>query len=69
MDQALSTEMRRHLTELVDAPYWHPVTSGEWSVARALARRGLVRHSPGRGSQPYELTEQGATVALSLRNA
>jgi hypothetical protein len=58
--------MKRHLTELVRAPFWTPATSGEWSCARAMARRGLVRHVPSSGFPPYELTEEGRALADSI---
>jgi hypothetical protein len=62
----LTSEMQRHLVELLPAPYWHPETPGEWSVARALYRRGYLNHNPNRGEQPYSLSDKGREAARLL---
>jgi hypothetical protein len=64
---ALSAAQRRHLVLLLDAPYWHPSTSGEWAVARALERRRLLDFHPGGGGQPYELNARGREVAEAIK--
>lgn len=63
----LTESQRRHLVELLDAPFWHPETAGQWSCARSLCRLGYLAHLPHRGSQPYELTPAGRQVALRVR--
>lgn len=62
----LSALALRHLLELLDCRYWWPRDSGEWSVARALERRGLVRRNVKRGDPPYELADAGRAVAMAL---
>lgn len=63
MADRLSAAQLRHLGELVEIAerghgeaYWTPGTSGEWAVARALERRGLLQWNPNRGQQAYEFS-------------
>lgn len=63
----LSEAQERNLLELLDAPYWHPSTPGEWSVARALERRGLLTRHVSRGEKPYELSAEGRAAGERLR--
>jgi hypothetical protein len=64
----LSDAQRRHLIELLDAPYWHPANAGEWACAQALERKGLLNHHVARGQKPYELNAEGRRVALAASN-
>lgn len=66
-DAKLSPAMRRNLVALLDAPYWHPSSPGEWRCAEALSRRGLLDHIPSSGFPPYELNAKGRAVAEQLR--
>lgn len=65
----LSPEMRRHLLEMAalgDGAGWGPQTAGEWQVARALERRGLLKTNVTRGWMPYGITALGMRVAGAL---
>lgn len=61
----LSGPMRDHLAELAviadrrghNEAFWQPGSSGEWAIARALARRRLLDHNPHQGQQAYALTD------------
>ena len=63
----LSEAQERNLLELLDAPYWHPSTPGEWAVARALERRGLLKRNVSSSAPPYELNDAGRAAGEQLR--
>jgi hypothetical protein len=65
-ERPLTENMRRHLRELLAAPYWGPETPGEWQTARALERRGYLHRTADRGKRPYSLTEAGRQAAMKL---
>jgi hypothetical protein len=64
--KTLTPTMERHLRELLNAPYWTPIDPGEWSVARALERRGYLVRLNHRGDHEYALTRAGRLVAADL---
>lgn len=69
MSRRLSEAQRRHLLELLAAPYWRPNGSGEWACAHALERRGYVVRdfsNMGRGSV-MELTPVGRKAGEDLQ--
>jgi hypothetical protein len=63
----LSEAMKRHLIELVEAPYWNPASAGEWACARALERRGLVDCEIAFGRLTYVLNKRGQVRAAELQ--
>lgn len=62
----LTEDMKRHLVELLDATHWGPANSGEWTIARALERRGYLRRNVS-GGRAYSLTDEGREAGEALR--
>ncbi len=69
MADRLTPAMKRHLVELLTAPHWNPGSSGEWAIARALERRGLLDRNFWGGFQPYSLNDRGREVARKIKEA